>query len=153
MENGCVWMAEYRPGGLEVLLWFEGFPGGRRRCGCVPVSVWEVHFYVLIGIGLLVALSYVCWSVCCRLSCLPYASCEVWFAWFMWYMWLECVDFLWFEIRKVMIFSIKRVLWWFLEVFHGFAIEGLSWFPMSFMICCLKDFHDFGCGFTSLEVL
>ena len=88
----------------------------------------------------------------CKLSCLPYVSCEVWFAWFMWYMWLECVDFLWFEIRKVMIFSIKRVLWWFLEVFHGFAIEGLSWFSTSFMNCCLKDFHDFECGFTNLEV-
>ena len=48
-----------------------------------------------------------------------------------------------------------------IEVFHVcdwkclvvLLLERLSWFSTSFMICCLKDIHDFGCGFTSLEVL
>ena len=74
--NGCVRMAVYRPGGLEVLLWFDGFPGGRRRRGCVPVSIWEVHFYVLIGIGFSCGIELRIIELCVvELTCLLYVSC------------------------------------------------------------------------------
>ena len=59
-----VWADGVIPAGrFGGILWCDGFPGGRRRRGCVPVSIWEVHFYVLIGIG------FACCIELCVLKC------------------------------------------------------------------------------------
>ena len=82
--------------------------------------------------------------MCCKLSCLPYVSCEVWFAWFMWYMWFGVYWLLMiWHLEKLWFLAFKRVLWWLLEVFYGFAIERLSWFSTSFMILLFEGYSWF----------